>query len=63
MIVIRYNRTEKTTKDVGIIDEKTKPLIAQKVIHADTFIFEGAIFSVVSKKYDIDADQLIIYVR
>lgn len=63
MIVIKYNRTEKTTKDIAIVDEQKMPLIAQKVIHADTYIFEGAIFAVISRKYDIDSDQLIIYVQ
>jgi hypothetical protein len=63
MIVIRYNRSEKPTKDLAQLDDRTLPDVAQKLMHADTFEIKGAIFAVVSRKYDIDNNQFIIYVR
>jgi len=62
MIIIRYIRNKEGPRDLVHVSEEV-PEIAQKVIHADTFIHEGAVFAVVSKQYDIDNNQLIIYVQ
>lgn len=63
MIVIRYNRTPETTKDLVVIEDELSHLHTHKVTSADTFEIAGAIFAVVSRKYDFSSNTLIIYVK
>lgn len=63
MIVVRYNRTPETTRDLITTDEDTSTIVESQITAADTFLFQGAIFAVVSRKYDFDTDTLIIYVK
>lgn len=63
MIVIRYNRTPEQTKDLVVLQTGLDPELVRQITSADTYTLKGAVFSVVSRKYDFDTDTLIIYVK